>query len=203
MDLAVQRAGAGRGAPVNPVERVARLVGPNTSDSSRVLEEPMGHDAAARRSAGQVGEIVARQRDDFRVDQHEGRMSEHPEPSMQPEQVARLQHQRADLVIASANALQLILQHHLGAGAEHADPQALALHLEPGIEHIESAARQHVFEQQPGNRQRARVLDRDHHDDALADLQGQPAERAFFISFLFVLSRKPLAFAYPAAAPLQ
>ena len=59
------------------------------------------------------------------------RLGGHAIAAVQAEQVARLEHQRADLVVAAAIALQLIMDRLAAAAAEHGqvqppafDPQA-------------------------------------------------------------------------------
>ena len=39
--FAVQHAGAGRGAPVNPIERIARLVAPHSGNSGGIFIQPV------------------------------------------------------------------------------------------------------------------------------------------------------------------
>ena len=46
----------------------------------------------------------------LRIDQQEMRRGEHAIAAVQPKQVARLDHQRADLVVSAAIALQLVEQ---------------------------------------------------------------------------------------------
>ena len=130
VDLAVQLAGAGGRPPVDAVQRIARLVPPHAGDPRGVFEEAVRDaDFADRPPRGQLEPF---QRHDLRIDQQEMRRGQHAVAAVQAEQVARLDHQRADLVVAAAIALQLVEQRMPAAAADHGQLDALALDLQAG-----------------------------------------------------------------------
>jgi hypothetical protein len=102
----VELAGASGRPPVNPVERVARLVAPHAGDPRGVFIKAVGDADFA--DGPPRGQLKTFQRHDLRIDQQEVRRGEHAVAAVQAEEVARLDHQRADLVIAAAIALQLV-----------------------------------------------------------------------------------------------
>ena len=75
---------------------------------------------------------------------------------MQAEQVAGLQHQRPDLVIAAHGEVELIIQRLPPVRPEHRHGQAVPFHHDPRRPRDDRPARQHVFDQHPGNRQPCR-----------------------------------------------
>src|SRR5206468_9562947 len=73
VDLAVQLAGAGGGAPVNAVHRVAGFVGSHAADARGIFVQPVREAHVADRPAR--GDIVAAQRDDLGIDRKSTRLT--------------------------------------------------------------------------------------------------------------------------------
>ena len=166
VELAVELAGSGGGPPMDAVQRIARLVAPHAGDPRGVFVEAVRDaDLADRPPRGQLKTL---QRHDVRIDQQEVRRGEHAVAAVQPEQVARLDHQRADLVVSAAIALQLIKQRVPAAAAEHGQLDALPVDLQTRRLVDEGPAGQQVFDQHPGHRQPAGVLQRNHHGHGIA-----------------------------------
>ena len=155
VDLAVQDPGAGRGRPVDAVERVAGLVVPDAGDPRRVLEQAVRQPDLADRPTRR--HVVARQRHDLGIDHDVHRLGHDPEPPVQAEQVAGLQHHRPDLVIPAHGEVELIIQRLPPVRPEHRHGQPMPLHLDARGPRDDRPARQHVLDQHPGDRQPAAV----------------------------------------------
>ena len=169
VELAVQLAGPGGRPPVDAVERIARLVPPHAGDAGGIFVEAVRNvDLADRPPRGQ---LEALQRHHLGIDQQEVRRGEHAVAAVQAEQVARLDHQRADLVVAAAIALELITQCVAGRGPAASPTGCVFPSLASWAAGRERPAGQQVLGQHPDHRQPARVLQGDRHRDRLADLR--------------------------------
>ena len=112
----MQLAGSRGRPPVNAVQRIAQFVAADAGDPRRVFVEAMGKvDFADRPSRGQ---FVAFQWHHVRIDQQKMGRRQHAVAAVQPKKVAGLDHQRPDLMIPAAIALQLIA-HRVRSPARH------------------------------------------------------------------------------------
>ena len=171
VDLAVQGAGAGRGAPVHAIKRIARLIRPHAGNPRRVLEQPVDHAHVANGPARR--QIITLQRDNLRINQQIMRLGIDAITAVQAEQVAALHHHRPNLVVAAHITLNLVVRRHLPAGRQHADLQPFSLDAETRRLLIECLLRQHIFQQYPRDRQPARVANGDGNADFFADFRRQ------------------------------
>ena len=161
VEFTVQLAGSSGGPPVYAIQRIAGLVPAHAGDPRGVFVKAVRDADLADGPAR--SQFKALKRHDLRIDQQEMRRGEHAVAPVQPEQVARLDHQRADLVVSAAIALQLIKNRAPAAAAEHGQLYASPLDLQTRRLVQKRPARQQVFQQHPDNGQPAGVVDRNHH----------------------------------------
>ena len=169
VDLAVEEAGAGRRAPVNTIERITSLIRPHAGDARGILIKPVNEphvaDGPPRR------QVVPLERHHLGIDKQVVRLGIHPIAAVQPEQVAALHDQGADLVVAALGTFQVIARLHFLTGRQHADLQALAADAQARRPLLECLPRQQILEKDPGHRQPAGVADFEFDPHRVADFR--------------------------------
>src|SRR5947209_148640 len=83
------------------------------------------------------------QRHQLRADEHEVRLGADAVTAVQAEQVAALQHQRAELEVAARLELELVEEGGLPAAANHGDLHPLLAYLDPRVVLHQRPRRQH------------------------------------------------------------
>src|SRR5437764_7108 len=79
----------------------------------------------------------------------------------------------SDRAVAAHQTVELVVERHLPGRRDHAQLQALALDAQPRGPLVEGAARQQVFEEDPGDGQAGVVADGEADLDVIADLGGE------------------------------
>ncbi len=166
---ALQLARPRRGPPMNPVERIALLIGPDARHARRVLEKAVGQADFANGAAR--AEVVAGEGHNFGEDERECRLGQDTETPVQPKDVAGFHQQRPELVIAAPEKLDAVAEHFDFAGGQAGQGQASARGFEARRRLGQSVAGEGVFHQEPRDGQAAGVVDGDFDFDAAADFQ--------------------------------
>lgn len=157
---------------MHPVHRIAGLIGADTGNSCRVFEEPVGHADFADRAAR--GDVVSGQWHDLGVDEHEVGFGGGLPAAVKTERVARLEHERADLVVAALVELDLVGKRLPPAATQHRQLEAAAMELDLGWAVNEGMPREEVFDQDPGDRYPPPVLNGDDNRHLLAHVERKP-----------------------------
>src|SRR5205823_4815166 len=111
-------------------------------------------------------------------DQEKARFSKNLISPMEPEQIARFDQERPDLVVPAREAMQIVLQIFLFFPRELSDLQGSSFEAKPGWLLGERFSRDGIFQQHPRNRKLALIAQGDRDMGNVADLGRFPIAKA-------------------------